>query len=146
MKKRRWLWEVYFVYFAAVTLNQALNIFLSSTTIYRFYHILMAFDRWLGILYYVRIVCELIHALSLIPLFLFIFRLQWLDQNFWKWLIALRIGFDLVGHYYEYITIKSLFFSKPWMAMQLSVWLFLTILPFYYACLKYAFGKADKKE
>ena len=140
-KKGNWLWELYFVYFAILVINQVVNILFPTSVIYTFYHVLIAFDRWLAVLYYVRIFCDILNLVCLIPLYLFMFKIKWLNKTLWQWVVALRVGFDLVGHYYEYITVKSLFFSKPLVAAQLILWFVLTVLPSYYACLKYAFRR-----
>ncbi len=138
---KAWLWKIYFLYFAAITVNVAAGLFIPSRPIYVFHHVLLSFDPFLGIFYFVRIMCEIMNLINLVPLYIYISKVRWLDRRIWQWALLLRIVFDLSGHYYELVILKSLFYANPAYMAQLVIWAILTILPSYYACFKYAFGK-----
>lgn len=139
MKKSGFGWKIYLCIFALYILGNAGDILLPTSFLYIYYHALMAFHPAYLIPYILALGQVFFNLVSLVPLFLFVFRIPFLSARFWQQMLVLRIIFDLTGHAGEANQLISISHAD-------SEWFFSKILltgimliPSYGACFQYAF-------
>src|SRR3989338_5929321 len=136
MKRLTLSWKIYLGVFSAFTLGN-LAYLASESIIYKYYHILIAFTPDYSILYTLDVAMSAVNLLSLIPLFLYAFRVKILGKKLWQILLVARVVLDLVGHCYEKKFMQSIFVDTPWTAGLIVVLLLLFIGPSYLANFEY---------
>src|SRR3989338_7979789 len=139
MQKPGFVWKFYALYWAVITVHATVDIFSPRSPVYAFYHILGAFHRSFLAIYAIDAAGTVLNLFSLLPLCAFAFHKKLLTADFWKPLFVLRLAFDLCGNYYEYVSVKSLFASDPWLGFQVLTGIIFTLIPSYAACYQYAF-------
>lgn len=143
MQKPGFIWKMYGLYFAVLTVQHFFDLLAPQSPVYLFYHILIGFHRPLFIVYLSNILGALLSLLSLWPLYLFIFHKRRFHPALWQILFLLKILGDLLGNYYQFLTLKSFYFTDRTLAFQIFAGNILTALPSYIACFQYAF-RQDK--
>ncbi len=132
-------WRIYFVLAATIFICNLLSVLYPKSVVYIYYHSLIAFHKDFALFYYLNVMSAVTSALSLLPLFYYIYRRRFLSPRLWQVLFCLRIAFDLVGHGYETNFFQSLFqnnFTVAIISLAISL---LLIFPSYFACFRYAF-------
>ena len=140
MKKSGFIWKFYALYWTVITFHASVDVFSPGSPAYAFYHILGAFHQSFMVIYIIDSASTIFNIFSLIPLYGFAFHKQLLTADFWKPLFVLRVAFDVCGSYYEFVSVKSLFASDPWLGFQVLIGILLTMIPSYAACYQYAFA------
>ena len=131
-------WIVYALHIAKTNLA-GMTLFDPHSEVYTFYHILIAFDRSAIAIYAIHILAVVVECLSFIPLCLFIFQKKFLSPHVWQWLFVIRIPLNILGCYYDMISLKSLFVSDLPTGIIVLFSMIITYLPSYIACFQYAF-------
>ena len=141
MKKAKleWAWVVYFILYWLILTIHTTYFFLPESAINLYYHYLIAYDLHFLFIYTLNVLLIIFNALSLIPLYLFICRVDFLTLDFWKTLFLLRLTFDVIGRSYEYQIVKALFHDAPLTALLGICTFVLFYLPSYIALFLYAF-------
>ncbi len=139
MQKPRFIWKFYAFYWTAISFRANIDIFSPESSAYGFYHILGAFHKSFLVIYTIDAAGTVLNIFSLVPLYAFAFHKKLLTADFWKPLFVLRVAFDLCGNYYEFVSVKSLFASDPWLGFQVLTGIVFTRIPSYAACYQYAF-------
>lgn len=141
MKKAKpeWAWVVYFLAYWLLTTAQTVYFFSPGSLINLYYHYLIAYDLYFLLTYTFNVLAIIFNAFSLIPVYLFIYRVDFLTQDFWKTLFLLRLTFDILGRSFEYQGFKSLFHEDPWTAVLVMATFILFYIPSYAALFVYAF-------
>jgi len=132
-------WKCYLVFFAIMVVRNTIDLFSSASPVYLFYFVIVAFQKSLNIIYWVNVFTTVFNILCLIPLFLYVYRKRFLCPRVWQWVFVLRVIFDITGHTYQRVMLKSLFFSSPKFAAWAVVIFLLVLFPSYLACYQYAF-------
>jgi len=134
-------WKIYAITYSLLVLANTAFSLSPESRVNDYYQILIILDKthWLNLaLFYFATAMELI---SLVPLFLFVFRKYWLSPNLWKILFILRLAGLLSGRNYEYNTIRSLLAANTGITIAALAVSILIYLPSYFAQFNYAFTK-----
>lgn len=138
--KGRWIAEAYFVLFVGLTVRKACNFFAPHSPSHLYFEFLYVFDPVFWGLYslnLLQIVLNLLHAL---PLLLYIWRIPLLRPRFWRYLLILRLIFDITGHSYEMNHLVSMYHADPLLCLLVFLSSISPYIPSYVACWRYAFG------
>ena len=139
MKKTGLVWKIYLCVFTSYVLGNTGDILIPTSFLYIYYHTLIAFHPAYLISYLLALGQAFFNLVNLIALFLFVFRILFLSQRFWQWMLVLRIIFDLTGHAGEMQHFISIFHANSeWFISRIVLGL-LVIFPSYGACFQYAF-------
>lgn len=139
MKKTGFVWKIYFCIFALYVLGNALDILMPTSFLYIYYHALMAFHPVYFIPYILALGQVFFNLVSLVPLFLFVFRIRFLSDRFWQRVLVLRIIFDLTGHAGEVNQLISISHADSEWFFSKIVLTGIMLIPSYGACFQYAF-------
>jgi len=139
MKKTGFVWKIYLCAFTLYVLGNAGDILMPTSFLYIYYHILIAFHLVYIISYMLALGQVFFNLVSLIPLFLFVFRMPFLSPRFWQWMLVLRITFDLTGHAGEVNHLISISYANREWFISRIVLTGIMIIPSYGACFQYAF-------
>jgi len=134
-------WKIYAAVYALMIISGTYFSLLPESRILDYYQILILLDKrhwWNLYLFYISCFFEVI---SLVPLFLFVFRIRWLSQDFWKIILAGRLVGLAGGHNFDYNLIISLIFANPIHAFIAILVTALISLPSFCAQFIYAFRK-----
>jgi hypothetical protein len=136
-------WKIYaFLYSLVVLINTAFNLNPDGAA-YNYYQLLMILDKaqWLRlILFYFANLMEII---SLLPLFLFVFKVRFLSRGFWKLIFLLRIAGWLFGRNFEYGLLKAMLYANPFTTLLIVSACALMALPSFVGQYLYAFRDKD---
>lgn len=132
-------WKIYLIIFSLLTLGSTIGIFYEHSYSHLYYNILIAFHKSYLLSYWLAIISNIINSISLVTLYLYVFRIKFWDAAIWKWLFVFRVIFDLVGHAFEFKTIKSLLYSDQVFGVITLLLASAVILPSYLASFHYAF-------
>jgi len=138
-RKTHWTWKAYFFLYSTGILLNLLIFFSDESPIHQYYHILMIFKQSYCIQYYLYIAKVIIEALSLIPLFLFIFRIHAFPVLIWQFLFCSRIFLLIFGQSYEWNLFRAMIYGNPTATIAALSLGILFAIPSYIACSKYAF-------
>lgn len=138
---KNWAWKLYGIFLSTVILNSLKDIFIKDSSFRVFYTILIAFDKRYILFLALNIIDLLINIFAAIVVFYYIFNVK-RSLKLWKALFLLRIGFDLIGHFYDIQFIKAAFFQNLTYGLACIGVLALPMLPSYLAHYKYAFKKS----
>ena len=139
MQKPGFIWKIYGLYFTLLTAQHFLSLLIPQSRIYLFYHLLIGFDRRLITVYAYTILGSAFSVAALWPLYLFIFHKKRFTPRIWQILFFCKLAGDLLGNYYQFLTLKSFYFTDRTLAFQILAGDILTVLPSYIACFQYAF-------
>jgi hypothetical protein len=144
MKKRtHWAWKVYFSIFSIGALLNLILLLSGESSASQYYQILIAFRQSYLLYDYLYALNVIVNTLSLIPFFLFVFRIRLFPPFIWQILFIARIFFFFTGHSYEWQTLRAFIRTDPLTTVIAgAVFIFFT-LPSYIACFHYAF-KSEK--
>ena len=105
-----------------------------------YYHIVVAFDiNFFGI-YFSNLIAVVLNTLGLLPLYLYVYQINFLNKSFWRWFLVLRLAFDVTGHNYEMNFIKALSHDNALLSMKAILTYVMLNLPSYMALYVYAFS------
>lgn len=135
----RWAWKIYLILYSLIVLGNMVSLFYEESYLYIYYHILIAFEKSYRFYYWYAIIGSFVNLISLIGLFLFVFRTKFLHPYFWEWLFVFRIVFDLIGHSFEFQTMKSFFLTDLQIAGLMAAFTVGLFLPSYLGTFLYAF-------
>ena len=135
----KWAWKIYLVIFSLFTLANLISILYENSYLYIYYNILITFHKSYLFSYWYAVLCNVISLISLISLYLFVFRIKFLKAVFWQWVFVFKIVFDLLGHSFEIKALKSLFYNDARLGFVSVVLMIAILLPSYVAAFQYAF-------
>jgi hypothetical protein len=146
--KQKWMWLIYIVLFGALVV-QRLFVFVSTTEQgFLYYKILMVMSVNSGHVpsaYLFTIASLVLNVATLIFLWFYIFNARCFSASFILTFILARIPCDLLGHSYEFNTIKALYYQSESAAISAGFHLFFWMLPSYLAMGDYVLRKLKKK-
>ena len=137
--KLGWVWDIYFLIYFLIISFSTIYYFLPQSTFYLYFQILIAFDIYFLISYCLSALSIIFDYLSLVPLFLFVCNIQFLNKYFWRWMFILRLAFNLTARSYEFHFIKSLLYQDKYYAFLLVALIVIISIPSYMAHYLYAF-------
>ena len=134
-----WGWKIYLILFSLLILGNAISLFYEESYLYIYYNILITFDKSYLFYYYYAVLNNVLELAVLVSLFLYVFKIRFLAPSFWQWIFVFRIVFDLVGHHFEFQTMKSLYLTDLHLALATTGIVFALMLPSYLGSFQYAF-------
>jgi len=134
-------WKLYLILFATVSAGNFLTLFNDQSPNFLHYQVMITFHPSSRILYVLNIVSASLTMASVVPVFLYIYRLRFLPAKFWQYLFFLRLVMDLTGRRYETIFIKSLFHQELWVGLSFVTCLLVVLFPSYLLGFRYAFRR-----
>ena len=133
--------KIYLILFGIFSFSNLIALSSPEGAAHIYYNILLTFHPPAGIWYVLAILNAVISCACMIPLFRRAFCLGPLWLKFFQWLFFMRLGSTLLGHNYEFITLKSSFTGTPIIAyISIGVWL-LFVYPSFKEHHDYAFKK-----
>ncbi|MEW5894366.1 MAG: hypothetical protein AB1650_01170 [Candidatus Omnitrophota bacterium] len=142
--KKKWIWILYMVIFGAFSLQRAIDFFSPGETPFLYYQILMIFsinEGWVPTSYIFTIASVVLNIAMFILLWFYIFEKRFFSVSFIVLILISKIISDSLGHSFELNIIKSLFYESNILAWQVSINLFLWLLPSYLALADYIVKK-----
>jgi hypothetical protein len=134
-------WKIYaFIYSALVLVNVIFNLHPAGAP-YNYYQILIFLDNAHELKLILFYFANLMEMISLLPLFLFVFKGRFLSRDFWKVIFLFRVAGLLGGRNFEYNLIKSLLFANHFTTLLIVSAFVLIALPSFAAQYLYAFRK-----
>lgn len=137
--KSEWIWIAYFLIYWLVTTAQIAYFFTPNSALNLYYHYLIAYDLHFLLTYTLNVLVMVFNALSLVPIYLYIYRIEFLTPDFWKTLLILRLTLDLMGRSFEFQVLKAIFQDDPFTAGITVLTFLLFHLPSYMILFLYAF-------
>lgn len=116
-------YKTYFLIFGWLCFGELGILLNSSSDVFIYYRVLQSFYPPSAILYVLALLRAIVNIICLIPLYGFAFSkpIPWIKPL--KILLFVRVLLDLVGHNYEWLSVKSLFYIKPFLPVcALAVW------------------------
>ncbi len=138
-KQAKLRWKFYLCLYSPLTIGSSIALLFEGSTVYEFYHILMAFKKSSSLLYLASLGGALFNIFSLVPLFLFAFGKRFLRAWVWKIFFVLKIIFDTTGHRFEFLFLQSNFHQDFYAGLSGVILLTIYLLPSYIALFMYAF-------
>jgi hypothetical protein len=140
-KKVNWVWTSYFVFYFFVSCLNLLYFFMPDSPVNMYYHVAMAFDFHFFGVYFLNLVAVVLTVTSLIPLYFYIFHVDFGDRRFWQCFFFFRLAFDVMGRNYESNLFKALFFENHSLGIKALLASIILTIPSYMALYDYAFGR-----
>ncbi len=136
---RNVFWFSYFgIIFSHLTYNT--HSFFSADSPVPLFHTIIFYFFPLHLIKYLIDLCQTILSVGhLIPLALYIFKQHSSNKRLWRILFTLRLLFDIIGHSFAKIQLKSLHHENTTYFWISIVSIMILYLPLYYANFKYAF-------
>jgi len=138
-KKISWIWKFYFIIFLFMCQKKLIHVFWPDSKEFLYYFILRAFDSIFHIPYCQYLLQVFLSALHCIVLFLFIYRIKWLNAEFWKYALILRCLFEVTGHSYELNNLIAFYRYDPMILLSILAFYITPHIPSYFASYWYAF-------
>jgi len=137
--RKLWVWEAYFIIIVIFAARKAYALVMPNSPDFLYYFILRSFDPVFYITFNAHVIHVLLNILHCIPLFLYIYKIRFLNPEIWRYLFILRCVFEINGHSYEMNTLIAFFHSNPLLMLLTFLGPLLAYLPSYVACYCYAF-------
>jgi len=131
--------KLYLIIVSLFILKKAVIFFGPQSPVQLYFYILNCFNPLFFFLYmcnYLQLALSLIH---IIPLALYIHRLQIFPEIVWQYLFILKIIFDICGNSYHVSYLVSLYHYSPLIAISAFLSSIAIYLPMYWVCYNYAF-------
>jgi len=139
--KRHWVWKVYFIIILLFVTKEAYHLFTPGSPQFLYYFILRSFNPLFHIVHNTRVIHVLLNIIHCAPLFLYIYRIRFLNAEVWKYLFILRCIFEITSHSYEMNWIVALYHVNPKHLLLVLAILITPHIPSYMACYRYAFRR-----
>ncbi len=134
--KQKWIWLIYIIFFGGL-IGQRLHAFFSiHSFVYLYYHILIIFSINQNIwpLSYIFAISSLLWGcLAVMMLLFYMLDRSIFSTSFIISVSLLRLVSDILGHSYEWMTIRSLFFQSQTLSAIAASNLILCLIPSYLA-------------
>lgn len=143
LKKISWIEIAYLILMTYLIGTKVYNFFSPEAQLNLYFRILRAFDITFYIPYLLTFCQVVFNTLSLIPLFLYIFKLSFLKKKFWQYFLVFNFIFDLTGHPFHINELIGIYQTSPRIAITILLSSVIPYFPKYVACYRYAF--TDKK-
>ena len=146
-KQHNWIWKFYFLFYLfSASLNLS-YFFSTDSPIFRYYQIGIAFNIYFFGIYFLNLTSVILNILSVFPLCLYAFKINFLSKQFWRWFLILRFAFDVTGHNYEINLLKSISHDSVLLGIKTLLTYAILTLPSYLGLYDHAFGheKEHKK-
>jgi len=135
----QWAWKAYFIIILSLAIRKVCDLVSPNSQDFLYYFILRSFNSVFYITYIAHVISVFLNIIHCIPLFLFIFKIRFLNPDIWRYLFVLRCIFEISGHSYQVNTLTAqLHTNLIFFILTLLVSL-LTYMPSYIACYWYAF-------
>lgn len=142
-RETRWLWEIYLFVYLGIVCADAYNFFAAHTPKHIYLQILHSFHPVLWTTYILNLLQTAFSVLHILPLALYIFQIPLFQPRLWRYLLIIRLAFDLTGHSYEMNTILSMRHADPMAGSLGLLFVILPYLPSYLGCYRYAFRREN---
>ena len=146
--KEKWMWLVYITMFGALITGRIYVFVAPSEPAHLYYKIMMIMgvnQQHFPSAYILTIASFILSVFTLIFLWLYTFNIKKFSALFILLIIAARIVCDLLGHSYEFNTIKSLYYQSESAAWIAAANLFFWLLPSYLAMGDYVIQKIKSR-
>lgn len=110
---------------------------------YVFYRILITWSNYFYLHYGLALLRSVITIICLAPLFAFAFNRPAKHLVFWQWMLVIRVIFECMGNYYEFVFVKSAYHMLLGYGLSVTGAFLLPLLPSYCAHYFYAFPLAN---
>lgn len=145
-KGRKIIWKFYAFMFSMIALANLVWLLHPDSEPYIFYKILRVWDLILPtpaftFHYSAAILKSLVTIVCLYPLFAFSFDQNEKNPVFWQWMLVVRVIFECIGNYYEFVYIKSAYYMVLGYGLSVTGAFLLPLIPSYAAHYLYAFPK-----
>jgi hypothetical protein len=140
-RKTNFFFIIYFIFMVCFVSERSYSFFSYNSQQYLYFTILRAFDNSFTLPYILSLLQNIFNIFHLLPLALYIMRINVLPQLFWQYCLIFRLIFDLTGHSYEKNYIAGLL---QYDYLTTGLVLFLAIIPYvpsYIMCYRYAFKR-----
>lgn len=143
-RKQKWVWEIYFAIVLFFAVEKIILFFNPGSSAHLYYSILKSFGPVFFNAHTTHTVHVFLNLIHCVPLFLYIYRINFLHTTFWKYLFVLRCIFEIIGSSYEINTLTAFYHSSPKIFLLILVSMVGPLIPSYFACYQYAFQSQDK--
>ena len=133
------IWQTYFIIYVLFISRNLQDFFSPSSAIYEYHKILYSFDFLFTFTYITNFIQIILNAINCLPLAFYILRIRLLPTKTWQVLLVMRLIFDVMGHRYELITLKSVYYADPLICFYISLQSMAIYWPSYFACYRYSF-------
>ena len=140
-KKNNWIWLTYFIIYSFLSILNLLYFFSPDSPVGLYYNIAMAFNFHFFGIYFFNFISVLLNVLTIFPLYLYTFNINFIDPRFWACFLILRLAFDVMGHNYDLNVIKSLYYENHILGIKTLIATVVLSIPSYMALFEYAFRK-----
>ena len=141
VKSAKLRWKIYFFLVTPLMISGLSNLFFPESNVYTYYNVLISFHENYTLTYFLAVASATMSVASLVPLGLFILRIRFLKETFWRGFFFLKILLDLFGHHFEFNFLKSLLHSGLWQIFLTVAAVVIIFFPSYLACYIYAFRR-----
>ena len=143
-KRPHWTWKIYFLIYLAFASGSVIYFFMPGSRVQLYYQIEIGFDIFFLVPFCLNAAAVIFDALSVLPFFLYISRINFLSQRFWQWIFYLRFACNICGRPYDFVTLKALYHQDIQAVIYFLSTTFFLVAPSYLATGFYAFHKRDK--
>ena len=137
--KKIWFWQGYFLFYLMLAAQETYRFFAPDSPLRFYYYFLYHFEyRFLlkYLLHYLQVILVIVH---IVPLMCFILKKRFLHPDIWKYLLILRITFDIFAPFYVLSELSAYLKTEPWLGVIILCIRYINFLPSYIACYQYAF-------
>lgn len=136
-------WEFYFAFAIVLTTGRAYSFFTPDAPEHLYFSVLNAFHPAFSPFYILAILQIALNAFHWLPLALYIFERPLGPRLFWQIVFVLRAILDVAGNSYAKNLLISLYRNDPRLGILTFLFLTLPYVPWYWACFRYAFMRAQ---
>lgn len=143
-KTKLTIWCIYILIYILFVTKRCYNLFTPGEIGYNYFNYLIHFDVYFIFIYFFNMMQVLFTTLHLMPVLLYVFKIDLFNKRVWKFLLSLRIIFDILGNNYEWHflnSIKQVSLPSFYILLTLSIAVY---IPSYYASYRYAFKNLYK--
>jgi len=143
-QKQKWLWEAYLAIILFFAAERTYHLFNPGSPDFLYYSVLKSFGADFYFTYAAHVVYVVLNIIHCVPLFLYIYRIDFLSPKIWKFLFILRCIFEFTGRSYEIKELTSFYHSNPLIFLLILLFTIGPYIPSYFACFRYAFLSREK--
>ena len=133
-------WTSYLFFYSLMMVMQIVIFFASDSQESLYYHYMISLDARFIFFYMVNAAIIILNLLSLIPIYLYMFRIKFLSRSFWQGFLLIRLFLEIPGRTFEISVIKSLYIQDVNFAYLTALVFFLLHCPSYVAIYRHIFG------
>ena len=133
-------WISYLFFYSLMMALQMVTFFGSDSQESLYYHYMISLDARFIFFYAVNAAIIILNLFSLIPIYLYMFRIRFLSRSFWQGFFLIRLFLEIPGRPFEISVIKSLYIQNANFAYLTALVFCLLHGPSYVAIYRHIFG------